>query len=203
MKVLVACEESGTVREAFRKLGHDAWSCDLVASRDASPYHYMQDVLEVLSLGWDLLIAHPPCTYLSNSGARWLHDTRYPNRMGDREKAVDFFMKLRNASVDKIAIENPVGHLSTAYRKPDQVVQPWMFGDDASKGTCLWLKNLPLLVPTNIISPTKIVTSKGKSFDKWWYETCKLPLKERAKVRSKTFQGIADAMAEQWGGKVE
>jgi hypothetical protein len=150
-------------------------------------------------LEWDLLIAHPPCTFLSSSGARWLDHPKYPNRKRDRENAFNFFLELMNASIEKIAIENPIGYISTAYRKPDQIIQPWMFGDDASKATCLWLKNLPKLIPTNIITPSKVTTTNGKTFDKWWYDSSLLKREERVKFRSKTFQGIADAMAEQWG----
>jgi hypothetical protein len=199
MKVLIACEESGTVREAFRKLGHDAWSCDIQESRDGSPNHYQQDIFQVVDKGWDLMIAHPPCTYLCVSGARWLNHPKYPNRRQDREEALHFFLTLANANIDKIALENPIGYISTAWRKPDQIIHPWMFGDDASKATCLWLKNLPKLEPTKVITPSKITTSSGKIYDKWWWESSILPAKERSKFRSKTFQGIADAMAEQWG----
>jgi len=201
MKVLIACEESGTVREAFRKLGHDAWSCDIKPDRENSPFHYEMDVNEVINKGWDLMIAHPPCTFLCVSGARWLTHPKYPNRKQDRQEAFNFFMSLANADIDKIALENPIGYVSTAWRKPDQIVQPYMFGDDASKATCLWLKNLPKLEPTKIITPSKHITSNGKVYDKWWWESSILPVKERGAFRSKTFQGIADAMANQWGSQ--
>lgn len=202
MKVLIACEESGTVREAFRKLGHDAWSCDLQESRDNSPYHYQKDIFEVINQGWDLMIAHPPCTFLCVSGARWLNHPKYPNRKQDRQEAYEFFMELANTNIEKIALENPIGYISTAWRKPDQIVQPYLFGDDASKATCLWLKNLPKLTPTNIITPTFHITKTGVKYDKWWWESSMISnKKDRAKFRSKTFQGIADAMAEQWGNQ--
>lgn len=200
MKVLVACEESGTVREAFRKLGHDAWSCDLQEARDKSPYHYQGDIFDIINDGWDLMIAHPPCTFLCVSGARWLTHPKYPNRKQDRQEAFEFFMKLANANIEKIALENPIGYVSTAWRKPDQIIHPYMFGDDASKSTCLWLKNLPKLTETNRIQPTFHITKKGVKYDKWWWDSSLISNKvERAKFRSKTFQGIAEAMANQWG----
>lgn len=186
MKVLIACEFSGVVREAFRAKGHDTWSCDLLASD--SDYHYEGPVEDILYDGWDLMIAHPPCTYLTVAGNRWYHDK--PDLINS---AVSFVKLLADAPIEKIAIENPVGRLSTLWRKPDQYVQPWMFGHDASKKTGLWLKNLPLLEPTDIIKKDRYANQTpsgqnnlGPSADRW-------------KLRSMTYQGIANAMAEQWG----
>jgi hypothetical protein len=194
MKVLIACEHSGVVREAFRKIGCDAWSCDLLPASDDSPYHYQEDVFGVIDKGWDLMIAHPPCTALCVTGNR--HYANSP----ERQDALNFVRDLMWAPVPKIAIENPVGVLSSAWRKPDQYIQPWMFGHSVSKKTGLWLKGLPLLEPTKIVAPDEFVTfPSGKRMSKWYYETSLLPTKQRGHVRSITFQGIADAMAEQWG----
>lgn len=195
MKVLIACEVSGTVRDAFRKRGHEAFSCDLRHSD--SPFHIQGDVREVLEGSWDLIIAHPPCTYLTTTGARWLYDSRYPNRRNDREEAVEF-AKMFYDKADKVAIENPVGYLSTAWRKPDQYIQPYEYGHNASKKTGLWLKGLPKLSPTNVVDVEYITTSTGKRFSKWYWETSKLKGADRQNARSKTFQGIAEAMASQW-----
>lgn len=192
MKILVACEYSGTVREAFRKLGHDAWSCDIIPSDDNSEYHIQGDVLEQLDKGWDMMIAHPPCTHLAVSGARWFKD-----KVEEQKEAVEFFMKIVEAPIPKIAVENPISIMSNRYRKPDQIIQPWMFGDEAQKSTCLWLKNLPLLVPTNIVGKGEFILTKGGKKIPAWYNMPES--KARAKKRSKTFQGIADAMASQWG----
>ena len=196
MRVLVACEVSGTVREAFRKRGHDAYSCDLQEAD--SPYHLQGDVTQLLDKGWDLIIAHPPCTFLTTTGARWLYDSRYPTRLQDREDAVQFAKMFYDAA-DKVAIENPVGYLSTAWRKPDQYIQPYEYGHSASKKTGLWLKGLPKLTPTNIVEVEYVTTSTGKRFSKWYWDTSKLKGQDRQNARSKTFQGIADAMAAQWG----
>lgn len=198
MRVLVACEYSGVVRDAFTTKGHDAYSCDILPS-DTKGKHYQRDVREVLGQWhWDLIIAHPPCTFLTNTAARWLYDDRYPNRKQDQKEAAEFF-KIFFDYADKVAVENPIGIMSTLFRKPDQIIQPYQFGHDASKATCLWLKGLPLLQPTNIVETTYVTTKSGKRFSKWYWDTSCVPLKERAHVRSKTFQGIADAMAEQWG----
>ena len=189
MKVLVACEFSGIVREAFRKLGHNAWSCDLLPSEIPSKYHIQDDVLTVIYKNkgyWDLMIAHPPCTYLAVSGAKWFKD-----RQAEQLQALKFVYDLMDAEVLKIAIENPIGVISTKIRKPDQIIQPWMFGHGETKATCLWLKNLPKLQPTNIVS--------GRE-GRVWKES---PGPNRWKNRSRTYQGIADAMANQWGGHVE
>src|SRR3972149_5453541 len=148
MRVLVACEFSGIVREPFRAKGHDAWSCDLIATEIPSPYHIQGDVIPHLSDGWDLLIAHPPCTHLAISGARWFKEKRADGRM---KQGFDFFMQMINAPIDKIAVENPIGVLSSMYRKPDQIIQPFWFGDSVQKATCLWLKNLPFLEKTNVV----------------------------------------------------
>lgn len=180
IKVLVACEYSGVVREAFCKLGVEAMSCDLLASEQAG-WHYTGDVMNVINDGWDLMIAHPPCTHLAVSGARW-----FKNKEKEQKEALEFVQKLMNAPIKYIAIENPISIISSKIRKPDQVIQPWQFGHGETKATCLWLKNLPKLKPTNIVS--------GREQRIW-----KLPPSpERAKIRGKTFQGIADAMASQW-----
>ena len=186
MKVLVACEYSGRVREAFRKKGHDAYSCDLLPSEDNSPFHIQQDVRDVLSDKWDMLIAHPPCTHLAVSGARWFKD-----KQEEQQEAIKFFKLLANFPIDRVAVENPISIMSTHYRKPDQIIQPWMFGESYSKATCLWLKNLPKLVPTKIVDRGEIVIHGGKRIPKWY--------SNREVKRDLTFQGIADAMAEQWG----
>lgn len=185
MKVLVACEYSGRVREAFRKLGHDAWSCDLLPSDDNSPYHIQGDVLEQLDKGWDLMVAHPPCTHLAVSGARHFAEKIADGR---QQEGIDFFMAMINAPIEKIAVENPICIMSTKYRKPDQIIQPWQFGHGETKATCLWLKNLPKLEPTNIVD--------GRENRVWKMP----PSKDRWKLRSETYQGIADAIAQQWGG---
>ena len=182
LNVLIACEMSGRVREAFRKKGHNAWSCDIVSSTDDSSYHIIGDAREVLDRDWDLLIAHPPCTALTVAGNRY-----YSKRPDLIQEAVDFVMLLANAPIEKIAIENPVGRLSTYWRKPDQYIQPWQFGHGETKKTGLWLKNLPLLQPTNIV--------EGREQRVWKMG----PSPDRAMLRSLTYEGIAEAMAEQWG----
>lgn len=208
MRVLVACEESQAVTIAFRNLGHEAYSCDVQPCSGGHPeWHLQQDVLPLLKDNWDLLIAHPPCTYLTNTGNAWFYNPKtklephpkYPNRRKDQKDAVEFFMEFINAPVDKIAVENPIGCISTLYQKPTQIVRPFQFGHDANKATCLWLKGLPNLIPTNIVSVTKTQTSTGKKYDQWYWDTSKYSGAERTKIRSKTFEGIAKAMAEQWG----
>lgn len=202
MKILVACEFSGTVREAFASRGHDAWSCDIEPT-DVPGNHYQGDVMDILDDGWDMMIAHPPCTYLTVTGNKWFkpeYKDRFPTRQQDRQDAINFFMSLVNAPIDKIAIENPIGIMSTTYRKPNQIIHPWQFGHEASKSTCLWLKELPNLEPTDIVDKGEFVTYKsGKRMTKWYADAASKSPKERAKIRNKTFQGIADAMAEQWG----
>jgi hypothetical protein len=201
LKVLVACEFSGVVRKAFRELGHDAWSCDLLPDKSEqdfpgggtyrSLFHIQGDVIPHLDEGWDLMIAHPPCTRLANSGNRWRK-----GKEKEEEEAVQFVQLLMDAPIPRIAIENPIGILSTRIRKPDQIVQPWMFGDEATKTTCLWLKNLPLLIPTNIVSKgERHITKSGKSLPKWYNLP---PSPDRAALRSITFPGFAAAMAAQW-----
>jgi len=194
MKVLVACEFSGTVREAFRAMGHDAWSCDLLPAEDGSPFHYQCDVREILNEEWDLMIAHPPCDHLASSGARWFKEKREDGR---QQQGVDFFMSLANADIPRIAVENPVGVMSTKFRKPDQIIQPYHFGHEATKTTCLWLKNLPLLTPTDVVGKgERHITKSGRSLPKWYNLP---PSEDRWKIRSATFPGIAQGMAEQWG----
>lgn len=199
MKVLVACEYSGTVRDAFIAKGHEATSCDLLPTDAAGP-HYQGDVFDILSQGWDLMIAHPPCTYLSVSGMHWTsRGLRDPQLTED---ALDFVRKLLNADIPKIAVENPISVISSRIVKPTQTIQPYEYGDDASKKTCLWLKNLPQLKPTSLIAPRQVL-HKGKLVYRYGNQTDsgqnKLPPSEhRWKDRSKTFQGIADAMASQW-----
>lgn len=231
MKILVACEESQAITKELRKLGHEAYSCDLLECSGGRPdWHFKCDVFEVIENNggvlqdgqkvsgekkWEMMIAHPPCTYLAVSGARWFYHPddsdmptelrrphpKYPKRAKDREDAVKFVMQLFNSPIKKIAIENPIGSLSKRFRRPNQIVHPYMFGDSASKATCLWLKGLPLLNPTNVVDKGERITFKsGKSQPKWYSDAfvkAKTP-EERRTLRSKTFQGMAEAMAEQW-----
>lgn len=245
LRVLVACEFSGTVRDAFARLGHDAWSCDLLPTdsyqpivyasnlplcecceepwcpqhamhyancpcigpseddiafgpSDTAARHLQGNVLDFLDRGWDLMIAHPPCTYLCSSGLHW--NTRIPARARLTEEAIDFFMALYNAPIPQVAVENPVGRMSTAFRRPDQTIQPWQFGHPESKGTCLWLKGLPLLQPTEILP----LPPSGHWANQTPSGQNKLgPSKDRWKLRSLTYKGIANAMALQWGGRVD
>lgn len=229
--VLIACEESQTVCKAFRKLGFNAYSCDILPCSGGHPeWHLHCDVLGVirdkrgtLETGdefvldgeWDLMIAHPPCTYLSVSGARWYYHPEdkdlpieqrrphpnFPTRAQDRKEAIEFFLALANADIPRIAIENPVGIMSKLFHKPNQIVQPYWFGDEATKTTCLWLKNLPQLTPTKIVGKgERVVLSSGESLPKWYSDSfnTKISTEMRRTLRSKTFQGFADAMAEQW-----
>jgi len=196
MKVLIACEYSGAVRDAFIARGHEALSCDLLPTDSPGP-HYQGDVTDILYDGWDLMIAHPPCTFLSVSGMHWT--TRGLRDPELTEDALDFVKLLLNAPIPKIALENPVSVISSRIRKPDQIVMPYMFGHDASKKTCLWLKDLPLLTPTEIIEP-RIIDGKKR----WGNQTDSgqnklAPSADRWKLRSTTYWGIADAMATQWG----
>ena len=195
MKVLIACKSSGAVRDAFTRAGHYAMSCDLLPTEQPGP-HYQGDVRDVLNQGWDLMIAHPPCTYLSVSGMHWTtRGLRDPKLTEDALDLVRLFMR---APIDKIAIENPVSVISSRIRKPDQIIQPHQFGHDASKKTCLWLINLPLLRPTKIIAP-RMVDGKPRWANQTDSGQNKLPpSKDRWKLRSKTYEGIADAMAAQW-----
>lgn len=184
MRVLVACEYSGRVRDAFRARGHDAWSCDLLPCEADPAFHIQGDVLPLLVQGWDLLIAHPPCTHLAVSGARHFAAKRADGR---QQEALDFVGKLLNAPIERIALENPVSIISSHFRKPEQIIQPWMFGHGETKATCLWLKNLPPLKPTNIVDGREARVHKmAPSPDRW-------------KERSRTYLGVAAAMAEQWG----
>jgi hypothetical protein len=231
LNILVACEESQAVTRELRLLGHNAYSCDLLPCSGGHPeWHFNTDVFEVIENkggtlqngkkvkikgNWDIMIAHPPCTYLAVSGAQWYYHPddkhlplenrrphpKYPNRAKDREEAVDFFIALANAPIDKIVIENPVGIISSRFRKPDQIVQPFMFGDEARKTTCLWLKNLPKLEPTNMVGEgERIYFKSGKSQPKWYSDAFvkSKSHEERRTMRSKTFFGMAKAMAEQW-----
>jgi len=252
MKILVACEESQAVTIELRKLGHEAFSCDLLPCSGSHPeWHFQQDALEVINgwfdtnevtindnfalkfdvwsdeqeyeykdkedskgalikqigWNWEMLIAFPPCTHLAVSGAAWFEQKR---KDGRQQEAINFFMKMINAPIEKIAVENPIGIMSKIYRKPNQIVQPYQFGDKVQKSTCLWLKNLPILKATNVVSKGEFFewidkkTGKKKRQDLWYYQTAFLPHKngERAKARSKTFPGIAKAMAEQWTSNV-
>jgi hypothetical protein len=231
MKILVACEESQAVTKELRALGHRAYSCDLLPCSGSHPeWHFQEDVFKIIEQRggklqngkhyrskkeWELMIAHPPCTFLAVSGARWYYHPednqlpfksrrphpRFPNRAKDREEALAFFIKLCEVPIDKIAVENPVGIISTKYRKPNQIIHPWMFGDEAAKATCLWTKNLPLIEPTNVVGKgERVVLSSGKSLPKWYSDALTLSKTsaERRTMRSKTFEGMAKAMAEQW-----
>ncbi len=180
MKVLVACEFSGIVRDSFIKKGHNAVSCDLLDSDSPGP-HYKGDVRNILDKGWDLMIAHPPCTHLAVSGARWFKD-----KVEEQKEALDFVRLLLSAPIEKIALENPISVISSKIRKPDQIIQPWMFGHGETKATCLWLKNLPLLTPTDIVDGRDARVHKMP------------PSEDRWKLRSLTYTGIAEAMADQW-----
>lgn len=196
MRVLIACEYSGRVRDAFRERGHDAMSCDLLPTEVDGP-HYQGDVFDIINDGWDLMIAHPPCTYLCSSGLHW--NKRRPERAALTEEALVFVQRLMDAPIRRLAIENPIGCIGTRIRKPDQIIQPWMFGDDASKATCLWLNGLMPLYPTQMVKP-RIVDGKKR----WGNQTDsgqnKLPPSDdRWKIRSETYIGIARAMAAQWG----
>lgn len=196
LRVLVACEYSGAVRDAFRALGHFALSCDLLPSDVPGP-HYQGDVSDVLGAGWDLMIAHPPCTYLSVSGMHWTRrGLRDPQLTED---ALSFVRLLMNAPIPRIAVENPISIISSRIRKPDQIVQPWQYGHDASKATCLWLKELPLLTPTQIIEPRIVDGRKRWSNQTDSGQNRLSPSVDRWKIRSATFPGIAQAMAKQWG----
>lgn len=195
MRLLVACEYSGTVRDAFIRAGHDAMSCDLLPTDAAGP-HYQGDVFDIINDGWDMMIAHPPCTYLSVSGMHWTaRGLRDPKLTED---ALEFVQRLMDAPIERIAIENPISVISSRIRKPDQIINPWQFGHDASKRTCLWLKNLPHLIPTAIVEP-RIVNGKKRWANQTDSGQNRLPPSDdRWKIRSETYIGIADAMAQQW-----
>lgn len=196
MRVLVACEYSGTVRNAFIRDGHYALSCDLLPSDSPIGDHYQGNVLDILDHGWDLMIAHPPCTYLCSSGLHW--NKRIPDRAQKTEEALEFVQLLLDAPIQKIALENPIGCISTRIRKPDQTIQPYQFGDDASKSTCLWLKGLPLLRPTKFVEP-RVVNGKPRWANQTDSGQNRLPPSaDRWKIRSETYVGIAEAMVAQW-----
>ena len=227
MNVLVACEESQEVCKAFRTKGHRAFSCDIQECSGGHPeWHIQGDALDILNPKdhgnntldavwfvtmdgrfhetprWDLIIAHPPCTYLTLAGNKWFkpeYKNRFPDREREREDAVEFFMQFANADCDRIAIENPVCIMSSRWRKPDQYIEPYFFGEPEKKKTGLWLKGLPLLQPTNIVEPIIVHCASGANEPRWHMETMKLPKEERSRARSKTFPGIARAMADQWG----
>ena len=235
MKVLVACEESQAVTIELRKRGHEAYSCDILPCSGGHPeWHIKQDVLDILNPSiisngycnefrginfatcdgsvhyiagkWDMIIAFPPCTYLTVTGNRWFNIERYGEkaiqRHKDREEAIKFFMAFVNADCPRIAIENPVGIMSSEWRRPNQIINPYEFGDPFEKKTCLWLNGLPELKPTNIVNPPpRKRFDSGKTMPAWYAEALHMPKEERAKLRSKTFPGIARAMAEQWGGE--
>tara|TARA_R110001632_G_C11183189_1_gene401086 strand:- start:47 stop:688 length:642 start_codon:yes stop_codon:yes gene_type:complete len=203
MKILVACEESQAVTIELRKLGHEAFSCDILDCSGGYPeWHIKGDVFKVIEKDWDMMIAFPPCTHLATSGAR-----HFAKKIADgrQQQGIDFFMKLINAPIERIAVENPIGIMSTKYRKPDQIIQPWQFGDKAQKSTCLWLKNLPKLVPTDVVDKGEFfefTSKKGvkKKMAMWYYKAlleAKTP-EQRSTLRSKTFVGIAKSMASQW-----
>ena len=206
MKVLVACEESQRVCIAFRAKGHEAYSCDILECSGGHPeWHIQDDVLKHLDEDWDLIIAHPPCTYLTVAANKYYNVEKYGDkaiiRQYEREKAIQFFLNFAwyNLDCPRVAIENPIGIMSSIYGKPTQIIQPYQFGHTERKATCLWLKGLPKLQPTNIVEPDIIKHPSGRTDSRLHYETFKLPPKERSIMRSKTFEGIAAAMAEQWG----
>lgn len=220
MNILIACEESQRVCTAFRERGHNAFSCDIEVAGGRPDWHIRSDVLPLLNGDcdfvtqdgerhhqkgkWDMIIAHPPCTYLTVTGNRWFDTGKYGkdawNRMTERNKAIAFFYRIVMANCEKIVIENPVGVMSTAYRPADQTIQPYEYGEPFEKKTCLWLKNVKPLIPTNIVEPPpRKCFDSGKTMAKWYADIFRLPKDERAKARSRTFEGIAKAMAEQWG----
>lgn len=213
MKILVACEESQAVTIELRKLGHEAFSCDIQHCSGGHPeWHLQCDVLKILNYEWDMIISFPPCTYLTVTGNRWFNEEKYGEkaieRKQKRQEAAKFFLSIANANCPKIAIENPIGYMNTHFRKPNQIIHPYYFSefqDDENcerKATCLWLKGLPLL-KYNIRFKPRIITGKnGKTYSAWHVNTISLPKEERSKQRSKTYPGIAKAMAEQWAGKI-
>ena len=201
MRVLIACEFSGAVRDAFRRRGHDAWSCDLLPSETDGP-HYICDVQDILGDGWDMMIAHPPCTYLASMGIWW--NAKRPERWPLTFEALALADKLASAPIARIAVENPIGYLNRHWERfpngPDQIINPWQFGHEANKPTCLWLKDLPRLVPTKLVGKGEFyIKANGARMSKWSHVTSGTNKAKRAKIASRTFKGIADAMAEQWG----
>lgn len=208
MRVLVGCEYSGVVRDAFTKMGHDAWSCDFEPA-ETPGNHYQGDVKDIINDNWDVGIFHPPCTFLAGSGVRWLShpdDThlpfderrphpQYPNRRQDMRDAMDFVLFLYNSNIPRVAIENPIGLLSTMWRKPNQIIQPWQYGHEKMKSTCLWLRGLPELIPTNIVGPPPVDSVERRKWQDVWMAS---PGPNRWKDRSRTYKGFGDAMANQW-----
>jgi len=205
VKILLACEESQAVCKEFRKLGHEAYSCDILECSGGHPeWHLQEDLTEILKEKWDMIIAFPPCTYLTVTGNRWFNIEKYGDkarqRHKDRDEAIKFFMMIANAECEKIAIENPVGIMSTSWRRPNQVIQPYQFGHTARKATCLWLSGLPELVPTEVVEPKIITLKNGKTFSEDYMKGVKRSKAgEASNSRSKTYIGIAKAMASQWG----
>ena len=215
MKVLLFCEESQAVTKEFRSRGHEAYSCDILPCSGGKPeWHIQSDgSLDILNQEWDMIIAFPPCTYLTVTGNKWFYHPedkhlpieerrphpKFPDRQEKRKQAIEFFKAIYNAKCEKIAIENPVGIMSSNLRKPDQIVHPYHFGDPHAKKTCLWLKGLPKLEYTNVVEPEYVTFKSGKRMAKWYVEAAKHPPAMRSKIRSKTFPGIAKAMADQWG----
>jgi hypothetical protein len=205
MRVLLACEESQAVCKEFRRLGHEAYSCDILRCSGGHPeWHLNQNLTGVINDKWDIIIGFPPCTYLTVTGNGWFNVEKYGDkaikRHKERKKAIKFFMMIANADCEKIAIENPVGVMSTVWRKPDQIINPYQFGDAFEKKTCLWLKNLPKLKPTKIVEPEpRTYYKSGRLMPTWYAKSFNLSKEERSKLRSKTFPGIARAMASQWG----
>lgn len=211
MKVLIACEESQVVCKAFREKGHEAYSCDLQECSGGHPeWHYQMDVFDCIEKHgpWEMMIAHPDCTYLTVTANKWLKDQLARKsgalvglaRRKAKAMAIDFFMRLVETGIPKICIENPIGCMSTVYRKPDQIIQPFQFGHPEPKKTCLWLNNLPKLIGTSIVEPAYTLSKSGNKMATWYFWADKSKgQKERAKIRSRTFQGIANAMANQWG----
>ena len=220
MRVLVGCEESQAVTKELRKLGHEAFSCDIQECSGGHPeWHYQRDIFEVINMGWDMMIAHPPCTYLALTG-QWMLKENLPHKFREgvltgakrqkaREDSIKFFIDLYNCNIPLVCLENPRSCISSQFRKPDQIIHPYYFGDPAQKATCLWLKGLPLLkhyMEDDLINQktwvdVEMITMKsGKKINKWFADSGKVKIEERSKSRSKTFPGIAKAIAEQWGG---
>ena len=213
LRVLIACEESQAVTKAFRALGHEAYSCDLLPCSGGRPeWHYQENVFQVIEKGWDLMIAHPPCTYLAVSGARWLYNkdgSKNEERHTNQSEALDFVRKLMAAPIKYKAIENPISVISSEIARPTQIINPWQFGDEAQKSTCLWLFNLPTLEPTKIVGKGEFIefignNGKLKRQPKWYFDALKQAKtpEERRTLRSKTFDGIAQAMALQWSSHI-
>jgi hypothetical protein len=207
MRILIACECSGSVRDAFIAKGHFAMSCDLKDTESPGP-HYIGDVFDIIKYDWDMMIAHPPCTYLAVSGACWMYNkdkTINQERLKNQNEALEFVKRLMDAPIPRIVIENPISVISTKIRKPDQIIQPYQFGHEVSKSTCLWLKNVPKLVPTNIVNKGEFfewkckTTGRIKRQSMWHKQARELKPKDRQTFRSRTFKGIAEAMANQWG----